>query len=336
MADDLDDLVDPITLPRPAEDAGGWSAATGSPGPGGNNLGWPSGDAGAPRRRPRRPDWAAGVRSRETPSDRAWSDPGIPPGHRPAAIFDSGAGAAPSHASPPTDHPRYVPAPAASSLPLDPAIVGPAGAPPGVPPGPAKNDGPAFFEDFSTARENPTERSRSAPAPGAGRWPGSPGPNPVVLGSSAPPPAARSAGFLGPNDPSPRPPLDQPGAGSRDPAEADGEREDDGTYRGAVIAALVWCAIPLVFYIGWALLMAGKAEAGCYDDNGQPCVSPRVVAWTDLSYAAPMLVGAAGLSVVIALVLRRVTTGWRSTTVGFASAVVGSGLVTVLWSAVVR
>jgi hypothetical protein len=114
------------------------------------------------------------------------------------------------------------------------------------------------------------------------------------------------------------------------------ETDSDGTYQGAAIAALVWCAVPVVFYIGWALVLAGKAEAGCVDDNGQACLSPQVVAWKDLLYAAPTLGAAAVLSILVALALRRFTTGWRSTTVGFASAVVGSGVVTVVWSALVR
>ncbi len=116
-------------------------------------------------------------------------------------------------------------------------------------------------------------------------------------------------------------------------ADPDVEVESDGTYRGAVLAALVWCAMPVVFYIGWALVLAGRADTGCVDDNGRPCAAPRIVAWHDLLAAAPMIGVAAALSVVMALILRRVTTGWRSTTVGFASAVVGAGVVTVLWSA---
>lgn len=123
-------------------------------------------------------------------------------------------------------------------------------------------------------------------------------------------------------------------AGPGDDSEP--EIESDGTYRGAAVAALVWCALPVVLYVAWALVLSGRAEAGCIDDNGQPCASPQVTAWADLLHAAPLISIAVVLSMVIALMLRRITSGWRSTTVGFASSVVAAGVVTVVWTALVR
>ena len=111
------------------------------------------------------------------------------------------------------------------------------------------------------------------------------------------------------------------------------EVESDGTYRGAAIAALIWCTLPLALFIGWAILLSGGSRSGCIDNSGQPCAAPHVVAWQDLPYAAPVVAVAVLLSVMVALLLRRITTGWRSGTVGFASAVVGAGVVTVFWTA---
>lgn len=259
--EDLDDLIDPITLKRPASDPEG--AAVVNPW-----QRWP-GDP-TPDARPPRPEWAAGVRAKtESQSAEEWLE-------------------APTAAHPSQRYQRpeasYLPPPAVTSVPLDLGAV--------TPPAPQR-----------------PPRISSGPRP-AGRGPA-------------------------------RPPI--PGRGETPLSEPDPRRteeasdtSEDGTYQGAAIAALVWCAVPVVFYIGWALVLAGKAEAGCVDDNGQPCPSPQVVAWKDLVYAAPTLGAAALLSILVALALRRFTTGWRSTTVGFASAVVGSGVVTVVWSALVR
>lgn len=257
----------------------------------------------APPARPPRPEWAAGVRAKREPTrPNAWSDTGAWP--QPPA-------ASPQPCQPPSANipPAQVPGPG-----IAPQAGGTYVPPPAittVPLDPSVFSGPGPYRPPVAGGPRPAGRGPAGQRP-AGR-PGSP---------SRPVPGR-------PVEPEPLP--DEP----VDPA-GNGAGESDGTYRGAAIAALVWCAIPVILYVGWALFLSGKAEAGCVDGSGQPCASPQVVAWSDLTYGAPTLAAAAVLSVLVALALRRVTTGWRSTTVGFASAVVGSGVVTVLWSALVR
>jgi hypothetical protein len=50
--------------------------------------------------------------------------------------------------------------------------------------------------------------------------------------------------------------------------------------------------------------------------------------------AMPRVAIAVGLSIVVAMVLRWVTTGWRAISVGFAGAVVGAGVATVVFSVI--
>jgi len=46
--------------------------------------------------------------------------------------------------------------------------------------------------------------------------------------------------------------------------------------------------------------------------------------------------GAIGLAILVAMVVRYVSTGWRGLTVGFSAAIVGAGVTTVLYSVVGR
>lgn len=107
---------------------------------------------------------------------------------------------------------------------------------------------------------------------------------------------------------------------------------EDSTNRGAVLSALLWCLVPIIGFVCWALLTASGAASGCGTSDGQPCASPTVVAWSGLRSAAPLIGSTLGLSIALALILKRVAGGWRSATIGFASAVVGAGIVTVFWT----
>lgn len=160
---------------------------------------------------------------------------------------------------------------------------------------------------------------------------GGPGYGPPRGPASGPPVSPGPTSGGPPRSVRPVPPL--PLVPPLDAEEPEEEPESDGTYRGAAVAALLWCTVPMALFIGWALFIARGPETGCVDNTGQPCARPSVVAWSSLPYVVPVVAIATLLSVVIALMLRRVTTGWKSSTVGFASAVVAAGVVTVFWSA---
>ncbi|MER7889130.1 hypothetical protein ABTX15_04830 [Micromonospora sp. NPDC094482] len=93
--------------------------------------------------------------------------------------------------------------------------------------------------------------------------------------------------------------------------------------------------IPAVLIFVWLLTLDAQAPAGCVTDiSGGGCDSPRARALGSLLAAAPRFGLALVSSLVVAALLRRVGTTWRSTTIALASAVVGGGLSTVVISAV--
>ncbi|MGK5673844.1 hypothetical protein ACSNOB_13510 [Micromonospora sp. URMC 106] len=93
--------------------------------------------------------------------------------------------------------------------------------------------------------------------------------------------------------------------------------------------------VPAVLIFFWLLTLDGQAPAGCVTDiSGGGCDSPRSRALGSLASGLPRFGVALASSLVVALLLRRVGTTWRSATVALAAAVVGGGLSTVMISAV--
>ncbi|RZU72393.1 hypothetical protein EV384_0754 [Micromonospora kangleipakensis] len=108
---------------------------------------------------------------------------------------------------------------------------------------------------------------------------------------------------------------------------------------GGPIRPLVYTAacylVPAVLVFLWLLTLDGQAPPGCVTDiTGGGCDSPRAHAFASLVAGAPRFGLALVSSLVVAVLLRRVGTTWRSATVALAAAVVGGGLSTVLISAV--
>ncbi|MGW5670568.1 hypothetical protein [Micromonospora sp. NPDC003776] len=107
-----------------------------------------------------------------------------------------------------------------------------------------------------------------------------------------------------------------------------------GPLRPLVLTAACYLVPALLAFVG-LLFLDGQAPAGCVTDiTGGGCDSPRTHAFASLLDGAPRFGLALVSSLVVALVLRRVGTTWRSATVALAAAVVGGGLSTVLISAV--
>jgi hypothetical protein len=118
-----------------------------------------------------------------------------------------------------------------------------------------------------------------------------------------------------------------------------GENPDDddpGTagYLAAALATVGWLLLPVLAYLGWALLLTHDTRPGCIDAHGAPCAAPRDEALLNLADSVSRIAVAVGLSVTVAMLLRWVTTGWRTISVGFAAAVVGAGVTTVLFSVI--
>ncbi|MGQ5260682.1 hypothetical protein ACTWLT_08000 [Micromonospora sp. ZYX-F-536] len=93
--------------------------------------------------------------------------------------------------------------------------------------------------------------------------------------------------------------------------------------------------VPAVLIFVWLLTLDGQPPAGCVTDiSGGGCDSARSRALESLLAGAPRFGLALVSSLVVAALLRRVGTTWRSATIAVAAAVVGGGLSTVLISAV--
>ncbi|MDT0527538.1 hypothetical protein RM555_00870 [Micromonospora sp. DSM 115977] len=93
--------------------------------------------------------------------------------------------------------------------------------------------------------------------------------------------------------------------------------------------------VPAVLIFVWLLTLDGQVPAGCVTDiSGGGCDSPRARALGSLAAGLPRFGLALASSLVVALLLRRVGTTWRSASVALAAAVVGGGLSTVMISAV--
>jgi hypothetical protein len=112
--------------------------------------------------------------------------------------------------------------------------------------------------------------------------------------------------------------------------EPDGDDPPPGGYLVAVLATLGWYAIPAVLYVAGTLLLGGTPRASCVTDSGAPCASPRSQALHEIVNNLPWLTIALLLSVLVALLIRWASAGWRAVTVGFSAAVVGAGVITVL------
>ncbi|MFE9689787.1 hypothetical protein [Micromonospora sp. NPDC005806] len=107
-----------------------------------------------------------------------------------------------------------------------------------------------------------------------------------------------------------------------------------GPLRPLVYTAACYLVPALLLFVG-LLFLDGQAPAGCVTDiTGGGCDSPRAHAFASLIAGAPRFGLALVSSLVVAVVLRRVGTTWRSATVALAAAVVGGGLSTVMVSAV--
>ncbi|NES16224.1 MULTISPECIES: hypothetical protein [Micromonospora] len=107
-----------------------------------------------------------------------------------------------------------------------------------------------------------------------------------------------------------------------------------GPLRPLIYTAACYLVPALLAFVG-LLFLDGQAPAGCVTDiTGGGCDSPRTHAFASLLDGGPRFGLALVSSLVVAVVLRRVGTTWRSATVALAAAVVGGGLSTVVISAV--
>jgi hypothetical protein len=131
-------------------------------------------------------------------------------------------------------------------------------------------------------------------------------------------------------------PLPMPEPEDRDD---DGDEDDDEEYEdepdqrkvyiGSYVSTACWYLIPFAAYAGWSLTLPDDPRPGCINAFGMPCPSAHDEAMTNIGHLVPQLAVAMAVSIVIAMLLGRVTTGWRPFAIGFASAVLGAGVATI-------
>jgi hypothetical protein len=128
----------------------------------------------------------------------------------------------------------------------------------------------------------------------------------------------------------------RPGWDDEDDEDEDEDEEAPRpvNYVTAAVAALVWFIVPMLAYLGYAFMLDDQPPSGCTSAGGTDCLTPRAEALQNLFGNVPLVTITVSVSILIALVLRRFASGWRTVTVGFAAAVVGAGAATVLFTVV--
>ena len=90
--------------------------------------------------------------------------------------------------------------------------------------------------------------------------------------------------------------------------------------------------VPLIGYVIWAATLSSQPRPGCVDAFGMQCPAPRAEAFTNLLDGVPQIAVALALGITVAMFLGWATSGWRAWTIGFASAVLGAGMATVIFA----
>jgi hypothetical protein len=127
----------------------------------------------------------------------------------------------------------------------------------------------------------------------------------------------------------PRRPLPPPPPEDFDDEDDEDEPDQRSVYIGSFISTACWYLIPFAAYVGWSLNLPDDPRPGCTNAFGLPCPSLHDEAMTNINRLVPQVVVALALSILVAMLLGRVTAGWRPFAIGFASAVLGAGVATV-------
>jgi hypothetical protein len=94
-----------------------------------------------------------------------------------------------------------------------------------------------------------------------------------------------------------------------------------------------WYAVPAAVFTAWTLRFPGTAGTACARPVGNACPAPRAAALQAVLHGLPRLGIALAVALLVAGLIRWGSAAWRPVVTGFAAAVVGAGLTTVLYSA---
>jgi hypothetical protein len=93
-----------------------------------------------------------------------------------------------------------------------------------------------------------------------------------------------------------------------------------------------WYAVPAAVFAAWSLSFPAGAGTACARPVDNACPSPRAVAVQALLHGLPRMGVALVIALLVAGLIRLGSAAWRPLVTGFAAAIVGAGLTTVLYS----
>jgi hypothetical protein len=96
---------------------------------------------------------------------------------------------------------------------------------------------------------------------------------------------------------------------------------------------VAWYAVPAALFATWSLTFPDDAGTACARPANGTCPSPRTAALETLLHGLPRVGAALVIALVVAGLIRAGSAAWRTVTTGFAAAIIGAGLATVLYSA---
>jgi hypothetical protein len=96
---------------------------------------------------------------------------------------------------------------------------------------------------------------------------------------------------------------------------------------------VAWYAVPAAVFAAWSLTFPAAAGTACARPSNNACPPPRTAAVQALLHGLPQVGIALVVGLLVAGLIRLGSAAWRPVATGFAAAIVGAGLTTVLYSA---
>ncbi len=96
---------------------------------------------------------------------------------------------------------------------------------------------------------------------------------------------------------------------------------------------VAWYAVPAAAFAMWSLTFPADAGTACARPTNGACPSPRTAALEALLNGLPRVGVALAIALAVAGLIRLGSAAWRTVTAGFAAAIIGAGLATVVYSA---
>jgi hypothetical protein len=111
---------------------------------------------------------------------------------------------------------------------------------------------------------------------------------------------------------------------------------NDKHYLATMGWTAAWYSVPFAIFMAWTLTFPSRPGTACAKPTNNTCPAPRSAALSTLLHGLPHLAGAMAIAVLVSLIIRLGSSAWRPATAGFASAVIGAGVATILNSVITQ